>query len=45
MKSLFRKKIHFNDDITKWDVSNVRCMSKMFRGAKAFNRIMECLQR
>ena len=38
MWRLFRDNTTFNDDISKWDVSNVAVMSHMFSGATNFNQ-------
>ena len=38
MSRLFYDVKSFNEDISRWDVSNVRDMSDMFQGATSFNR-------
>ena len=38
MRDLFQEKIDFNDDISRWDVSNVTNMNRMFYGATSFNQ-------
>lgn len=38
MSRVFHNAKSFNQDISKWDVSNVRDMSAMFQGATSFNR-------
>jgi surface protein len=38
MEDRFRGKDLFNDDISRWDVSNVTCMCYMFAGAESFNQ-------
>ena len=38
MSSLFQDKHSFNDDISRWDVSKVGDMQKMFYGASTFNQ-------
>ena len=37
MRSLFREKSTFNDDLSRWDTSKVTSMEFMFRNACAFN--------
>jgi surface protein len=38
MNKLFCDCIEFNDDISRWDVSNVTDMSSMFEDAYVFNQ-------
>ena len=38
MWNLFNDNTTFNDDISKWDVSNVTLMPGMFKGASGFNQ-------
>ena len=38
MEVMFYKANIFNQDISKWDVSQVIDMNKMFHAAKAFNQ-------
>ena len=38
MDSMFRNAKAFNQDITKWDTSNLTHMNYMFHDAKAFNQ-------
>jgi surface protein len=37
MSSLFKDATQFNEDISRWDVSNVKSMSNMFYGAESFD--------
>ena len=36
MSSMFRRAESFNGDISKWDVSNVKYMMRMFYDAKSY---------
>ena len=38
MNRLFQNMDEFNDDISRWDVSNVQNMNGMFLGARVFNQ-------
>ena len=38
MNRVFYNTQSFNEDISRWDVSNVQSMSGMFQGATSFNR-------
>ncbi|AXE60779.1 hypothetical protein DA803_01595 [[Mycoplasma] phocae] len=37
LKNAFKDCINFNQDLSSWDISNVKDMSSMFEGALAFN--------
>ena len=37
MKNLFKDATSFNENLSKWDVSNVTDMTDMFSGATAMN--------
>jgi len=41
MSKLFYQKINFNEDISRWDVSNVTDMSDMFFEATSFNQSLD----
>ena len=37
MEKLFYDQLNFNEDISRWDVANVKTMSDMFCSASKFN--------
>mmetsp|Transcript_26373 Transcript_26373/g.61351 ORF Transcript_26373/g.61351 Transcript_26373/m.61351 type:complete len:83 (-) Transcript_26373:653-901(-) len=38
MSEMFFNAGYFNQDISRWDVQNVRTMGLMFQGARSFNQ-------